>query len=458
MKNKVNYVVIGLLFVALISFGLYFVIGGGSKEYRIMFNTAGGNTIEAQTVKEGEPVSKPADPIKENSTFVGWIYDGVNYDFSQGVTHDITLVAKWEEEVVKYEITFIVDGKEQVLNLSAITESDINSLEFEKKEGYEIKWYLEDKEYDITSPLTGNISIVGKYEKITEYTIKFNSNGGTTVEGQKLKTGEKVKEPDAITKEGYIFVEWQLDGKKYDFSTPVTKSITLNAKWEEDPNVKRYEITFNSDGGSKINKQRVIENKTISEPKKPTKTGYTFVEWQLDGKKYDFKTKVTKDVTLKAKWEEDTKYMVTFDSGAGSKINSQIVKKGEKAIKPKDPTREGYVFAEWLYNNSTYDFNKEVTDNITLTAIYTKKAVVTPTPTPTPKVKTYTFKAIPVDDYSPDVEIVVYDNDKNKVGVSSITIGGITVPGMVVNKHEISDVSTIIAKLLDGTTITAKKG
>lgn len=458
MKNKKNYIVIGLLFVALVSFGLYFVIGGGSKEYRIMFNTAGGNDIETQTVKEGESAQKPANPTKENSTFVGWVYDGAIYDFSNKVTHDITLVAKWEEEAVKYDVKFTVEGKEKVLTLSTITESDIASLELEEKEGYEIKWYLEDKEYDITTPLTGNISIVGKYEKITEYTIKFNSNGGTSIESQKLKANEKVKEPEAITKEGYIFVEWQLDGQKYDFSTPVTKSITLTAKWEEDPNVKRYEITFDSDGGSKVEKQRVIENKTVSEPKKPTKAGYTFVEWDLDGKKYDFKTKVTKNITLKAKWEEDAKYTVTFDSSGGSKVNTQTVKKGNKAIKPSNPTKEGYTFVEWLYNNSTYDFNKEVTDNITLTARYTKKAVVTPTPTPTPKVETYTFKAIPVDDYSPDVEIVVYDENNKKVNVASITIGGVAVQGMVVNKYEITGVNTITAKLSNGKTITAKKG
>ena len=92
---------------------------------------------------------------------------------------------------------------------------------------------------------------------------------------------------------------------------------------------------------------------------------------------------------------------------------------------------------------------------MTLTARYEK---VTPTATPTPTPKSYTFKAVPVDDYSPDVEIVVYDENNKKVSVTSITIEGVEIQGMVVNKYEINGVNTITAKLNSGKTITAKKG
>ena len=63
-----------------------------------------------------------------------------------------------------------------------------------------------------------------------------------------------------------------------------------------------YTVTFDSNGGTKVKTQEVIENEKVEEPKEPTKEGYTFKGWYLNSKKYDFDKKVTKDLKLKAKW------------------------------------------------------------------------------------------------------------------------------------------------------------
>lgn len=68
---------------------------------------------------------------------------------------------------------------------------------------------------------------------------------------------------------------------------------------------KTYTVSFDSNGGSKIGKQEINENEKINEPSSPTRNGYKFVEWQLDGKKYDFNTEVNKDITLIAKWTKN---------------------------------------------------------------------------------------------------------------------------------------------------------
>ena len=60
---------------------------------------------------------------------------------------------------------------------------------------------------------------------------------------------------------------------------------------------------------------------------------------------------------------------VAFDSAGGSTIASQSVVKGEKAVKPEDPTRDGYEFRGWFINDEAWDFiGYAVTENITLTA------------------------------------------------------------------------------------------
>ena len=66
-----------------------------------------------------------------------------------------------------------------------------------------------------------------------------------------------------------------------------------------------YTVTFDSNGGTSIDSVVVKENEVIIETSIPEKEGYTFEYWELDGKQYDFNTKVTSEITLKAKWQKD---------------------------------------------------------------------------------------------------------------------------------------------------------
>ena len=76
-------------------------------------------------------------------------------------------------------------------------------------------------------------------------------------------------------------------------------SKSIIAVWKELPKaVKQYKVTFNSDGGTKVAQQFIEEGKVASIPTNPKKNGYTFVEWQLNGKKYNFNNQVTKDITF----------------------------------------------------------------------------------------------------------------------------------------------------------------
>ena len=65
---------------------------------------------------------------------------------------------------------------------------------------------------------------------------------------------------------------------------------------------RKLNVTFEPNGGSDVAAQKLDWNAHVTEPTAPTKTGYTFTEWQLDGAAYDFTTLVTTDITLRAKW------------------------------------------------------------------------------------------------------------------------------------------------------------
>ena len=75
----------------------------------------------------------------------------------------------------------------------------------------------------------GDTPIVTPTEK---YTVTFNSNGGSSVASQQVTSGSYVSKPTNPSKTGHTFVEWQLNGQKFNFSTPITSNITLTAIWQ----------------------------------------------------------------------------------------------------------------------------------------------------------------------------------------------------------------------------------
>lgn len=75
-----------------------------------------------------------------------------------------------------------------------------------------------------------------------KYTVRFNSDGGTFVESQTVKFGDKAVEPPVPKKEGYTFNGWYLDDEKWSFQGyTVTSDITLVAEWRSN-----FKYTFDS--------------------------------------------------------------------------------------------------------------------------------------------------------------------------------------------------------------------
>jgi len=446
MDKKVKMIIaslfgFGIILILCVVLGLF-----NNKTYIVGFDTNGGSYVPAILVKSGERVNKPTNPIKDGFLFEYWKYKDMEYDFTSEIEENITLEAVWvESNDIIYTITFTVDGNTEILEVSSVDEINLEELNFEEKDGYLLKWYVDGKEYDFDTPLTDDVTIEGKYVKISAFTVKFNSDGGSKVANQTINSGDKVVEPTNVTKEGYILNGWYLNNKKYDFNTEVTKNITLVAKWDEDSNVKRYEVKFDTAGGNKISSQRVIENKTAKTPENPTRDGYAFEGWYLNDKEYDFKTKITKDITIVAKWEKVEKYTITFDTKGGSNIATQTVIEGKKVAKPNNPTKTGYKFVEWQLNGVAYDFNKIVAGDITLIAIWKDDS-------------SYTITATRADNYSPDSLLKVFKNGK-QISVQEIKYGdGVHLcygDKLVVGTADIANEKTFIVVLNDGSEVKA---
>lgn len=169
--------------------------------------------------------------------------------------------------------------------------------------------------------------------------VKFDTDGGNKIEMQILKKGDTVEIPDNPKKDGYVFMEWQLDGKKYDFNNKVDENITLTAKWMPEIYVK---VTFDTAGGSEISTLEILSGLKINENdiESPVKDGYTFVGWYIGDKEYDFNKKVTTNITLTAEWVEGENVVLETESENidEEKDNSDEEKNEKEVSKNNDDT------------------------------------------------------------------------------------------------------------------------
>lgn len=157
-----------------------------------------------------------------------------------------------------------------------------------------------DRKADVTITWENYDKIV--ITKTPYYNVIFDSDGGSAMDAQELRSGEKATNPGTPERgSGYTFNFWKLRGESiaYDFSTPVTSDIELVADWTA-PTL--YTVTFDSNGGSPVDAQEVVENETATEPADPTRDNYTFGGWKLGNVLYTFSTPVTGNITLVASW------------------------------------------------------------------------------------------------------------------------------------------------------------
>lgn len=207
--------------------------------------------------------------------------------------------------------------------------------------------------------------------KNSNYTIAFESNGGSLIEPITITDENNFSLPENPIKEGFTFDDWYKDN---EFLEPfiyhkLTSDITVYAKWL--PNT--YTITYESNGGSSVASTNQLFDSTVVQPDDPIKVGYSFNGWFRDvnlKEAYSFSKMPSHSFTLYAKWVVN-QYTISFDSNGGSSVNSITQTFEGRIIEPTPPTKDNYLFMGWYSDTNLeneFSFTVMPASDITLYA------------------------------------------------------------------------------------------
>lgn len=145
----------------------------------------------------------------------------------------------------------------------------------------------------------------------TQYTVTFDTNGGSEVPAQTVEEGGKAVKPETDpAKTDYVFSGWCKDAEletAYDFDTEIiTSATTIYASWASASDTSVAKFYWNYDGAA----EEVFSEKTfgngsrIADPGTPVRTGYVFGGWFTeDGTQYTKSKKFTGNQDFYASWQ-----------------------------------------------------------------------------------------------------------------------------------------------------------
>ena len=337
-----------------------------------------GKLIWTQVVSDDTAAAIPNEPGKAGYSFAGWydkegdgakLFDFKAY-FASEQKADVNVYAHFEriaEDAV--QITYFADGQHwrtQTVQGGVATPETIPAP---TKEGYIFKGWYEDETFETLFDLEAfmaeqdkdDITVYARFDVVT-VTLTFMSQG--VVHDADEVTIESPAPSVAVpTKSGYEFIGWfedeacetSFDYQEFfaNYFTAGASDVTVYAGF-----ARVATITYLADGASPATQtQTQIVTSATDAPtaKTPSKPGYDFVGWYLEGEEeqFDFRAYFKfdaerQDVTLHARFKVRTVYIWYYaDPSSDERFHTQPVTIDTKEEYGAVPTKQGYVFKAW---------------------------------------------------------------------------------------------------------------
>ncbi len=333
-----------------------------AETFYVTFLNYDGSVFWTAPVSRGGSVKYPVEiPTKPSSDthyyeFSYWSGNIVNVqenEFLTPVFKEFRIKSEDELDSYAYSVVFL-DGDGAFMEMQTVKEKEAASApEATPAKSPTAQYYYTFVGWDTDfSDVRENMVVRPLFEEhLREYTVTFKGFDGEVVDEQVVSYGDAATAPKAPEVDGYQFTGWDT---AYDC---IASDLTVNALYEEiplppEPEAVYYSVVFLGFDGIYISHEVVKEGESATEPQVPEVEGFTFIGWNVDF------SAVGSDLVVRALFKKNPvieeepipevkNYVVVFVDYDGRYLSSQIVKEGESAIIPENPSRTGYEFVCW---------------------------------------------------------------------------------------------------------------
>ena len=293
------------------------------NQYTFTFDADGGSDVAAITQNYGTKIESPTAPTKTGYTFAGWVpaipetVPAENMNFK----------AQWT--INQYSLTFDAGNGTEATVITQDYGTKFDTPADPTREGYTFAGW--DMDIPETIPAE-NMNFTAKWIA-NQYTLTFDSDGGSDVAAITQDYGTKIETPAAPTKTGYTFAGWDNEIPE----TMPAESMSFKAQWT----INQYTLTFNADNGTEDVEITQDYGTKFDTPADPTREGYTFAGWDMDIPE----TIPAEDMSFTALWSVNSYKLVYILDG---EVYAEYdIEYGSEITPENDPEKTGYTFDGW---------------------------------------------------------------------------------------------------------------
>ncbi len=307
------------------------------QEYTVTFDPNGGELAdgEATQITQNKKLATLPTPTREGYTFEGWFAakeGGQKVGTDSVFAADFTVYARWKQggdtpnPSQEFTVTFDANGGAVADGEATQTTQNqkLAKLPTPTRADYTFEGWFTAKEggepVNTATVFTGNTTVYAHWKQnggtpgpVQEFTVTFDSQGGSAVPAQKVKAGGKAAQPNPPARSGYAFGGWFRDAacsNAWNFDgDAVNADTTLYARWvstaPSTPDTT-YTVVFHPNGGSGGTSLTTGSGGRLSAlPAAPTRPGYVFGGWfthPSGGSAISTSTVFSRDTTVYAHW------------------------------------------------------------------------------------------------------------------------------------------------------------
>ena len=315
------------------------------NSYKVTYEVDGSAYGKEETYEYGSAVTLQKEPKKEGYTFSKWDHE----DGFAMPAHDV--VIKGSFKINSYKVTYKVDGEQVGEAETYEFNAPVTLREAPEKEGYTFSGWSRDTGFNMPAK---DVVIEGSFT-INNYTVTYLVDGKQTGETETYQYNQEVTVKADAEREGYTFSGWSSEDVKENFIQKLLSNSIAgrtfhmpakNVEIEGSFDINSYKVTYKVDGKPVGEVETYNYGTLVTVRQSPEKEGYTFSGWS----RTEAFEMPARDVVIEGSYKINS-YTVTYKVDGEQYGETETYEYGAAVTLREKPSREGYTFKGWSYEN-----------------------------------------------------------------------------------------------------------